>query len=300
EQTYERRPDRDGLAAWRYSDPQHGAFELTVDDGGLVVDYAGFARRVRPRAHRWSRPGVGCPWEGPTMEHLDYAAIRTAGLADWRPLAQGLYARYRVADAAATVSFAGAAVEAAGPHADHLELTLGGGAVMLRAATRHDNRLWVTAADVELARAVTAVAREGGAVAEPHLVAQLELGLDTWSVPAQSRFWAALLTGDPERHGGGDVVDLPPGLPAVWFQETDAHETPRQRWHLDLWLDPSVAPGRVAAAVAAGGMLVDDSEAPSFTVVADPEGNRVCVCTTLDRGSSAGQQPSSSSEPQSS
>ena len=47
EQTYERLPDRDGLAAWRYSDPNHGSFTLTVDDDGLVVDYEGFARRVR-------------------------------------------------------------------------------------------------------------------------------------------------------------------------------------------------------------------------------------------------------------
>ena len=46
EQTYERLPDRDGLAAWRYSDPLHGAFVLTVDDEGLVVDYEGFARRI--------------------------------------------------------------------------------------------------------------------------------------------------------------------------------------------------------------------------------------------------------------
>ncbi|MGL5817694.1 MAG: VOC family protein [Phycicoccus sp.] len=225
------------------------------------------------------------------MEHLDYSAVHAAGLADWRPLAQGLYARYRVADAALGASFVGAAVEAAGARADHLELTLGDRAVVLRTATRHEKGLWVTADDIEVARAVTAMARERGAVAEPHLVVQLELGLDTWSVPAQSRFWAALLTGDPERHGGGDVVDLPPGTPAVWFQETDAHDTPRQRWHLDLWLDASVAPSRVAAAVAAGGTVVDDSEAPSFTVIADPEGNRVCVCTTLDRA--AAPEPAS-------
>jgi uncharacterized protein len=46
EQTYERLDDRDGLARWRYSDPAHGAFVLTVDDEGLVVDFEGFARRI--------------------------------------------------------------------------------------------------------------------------------------------------------------------------------------------------------------------------------------------------------------
>jgi hypothetical protein len=44
EQTYQRLADR----LWRYSDERHGAFELSVDDDGLVVDYTGFATRVAP------------------------------------------------------------------------------------------------------------------------------------------------------------------------------------------------------------------------------------------------------------
>lgn len=46
DQTYERLADRDGLARWQYSDPIHGAFVLTVDDEGLVLDYEGFATRI--------------------------------------------------------------------------------------------------------------------------------------------------------------------------------------------------------------------------------------------------------------
>lgn len=42
DQTYQRLGER----VWRYSDDQHGAFELTVDADGLVVDYSGFATRV--------------------------------------------------------------------------------------------------------------------------------------------------------------------------------------------------------------------------------------------------------------
>ena len=70
----------------------------------------------------------------------------------------------------------------------------------------------------------------------------------------------------------------------MWFQETGEHEVPRQRWHPDVWVAPEVAEARIAAAVAGGGTVVDDSEAPSFTVLADPDGNKVCVCTFLDRG----------------
>jgi 4a-hydroxytetrahydrobiopterin dehydratase len=67
-------------------------------------------------------------------------------------------------------------------------------------------------------------------------------------------------------------------------QGTSPHEVPRQRWRLDVWVAPEVADTRIAAAVAAGGTVVDDSEAPSFTVLANPDGNEVCICTFLDRG----------------
>jgi 4a-hydroxytetrahydrobiopterin dehydratase len=40
---------------------------------------------------------------------------------------------------------------------------------------------------------------------------------------------------------------------------------------------------RIAAALSAGGRVVDDENAPSFIVLADPEGNKACVCTSLDR-----------------
>ena len=42
-----------------------------------------------------------------------------------------------------------------------------------------------------------------------------------------------------------------------------------------------LADERIAAAVAAGGVIVDDSQAPSYTVIADADGNKACVCTHL-------------------
>jgi 4a-hydroxytetrahydrobiopterin dehydratase len=41
---------------------------------------------------------------------------------------------------------------------------------------------------------------------------------------------------------------------------------------------------RLAAVLAAGGRLVSDAEAPSYWVIEDPDGNRSCICTPLDRG----------------
>jgi 4a-hydroxytetrahydrobiopterin dehydratase len=42
-----------------------------------------------------------------------------------------------------------------------------------------------------------------------------------------------------------------------------------------------VAERRIAAATTAGGTVVDDGQAPSYTVIADQDGNKACVCTTL-------------------
>lgn len=47
DQTYRRLASgSDGGAQWEYGDPDHGTFRLTVDEGGVVIDYEGFARRV--------------------------------------------------------------------------------------------------------------------------------------------------------------------------------------------------------------------------------------------------------------
>ncbi|MEU4418811.1 VOC family protein, partial [Nocardia salmonicida] len=79
---------------------------------------------------------------------------------------------------------------------------------------------------------------------------------------------------------------LPPGYLRARVQESDEHETPHQRFHLDIHVPHDVAEQRIAAALAAGGTLVSDAEAPSFTVLADADGNRVCVCTWQARESS--------------
>ena len=56
-----------------------------------------------------------------------------------------------------------------------------------------------------------------------------------------------------------------------------------QRWHLDVWVPEDQVATRIAAFIAAGGRLVDDSNAPSFWVLADAEGNRSCVCAVTAR-----------------
>jgi 4a-hydroxytetrahydrobiopterin dehydratase len=131
---------------------------------------------------------------------------------------------------------------------------------------------------VTLARTISGIARERGIKPDPRL-SLVEIGLDTTDFAVVGPFWAALLTGDVTALGSGEVLDGTGQLPALWFQPTDAHHEPRQRFHLDVWVPHDSAKARVQAALAAGGRLVDDSQAPSYVVVADPDGNRACVCT---------------------
>ena len=224
---------------------------------------------------------------------LTTQAILDAGLDDWRKLAQALHARYLTGSFADGLQFVGVLGEACA-ELDHqpevrlaetfVDLKLISDDAVYRAEDGTERQLsWVTQRDIDLARRISSLAQELGVRAEPSAVTQFELALDTADLAAVGPFWAAVLTGSTEPRQGDDVVDPTGRVPNLWFQGTDPHETPRQRFHVDLWVPPEVAEERIAAGIAAGGRVTYDKEAPSFTVLADPEGNKVCICTCLDR-----------------
>ena len=215
------------------------------------------------------------------MEKLTSKQILDARLGDWRKLAQALHARFLTGDFVTGLEFVTAVVEAAEAANHHPDVTLTYRFVDMKLISHDASQL--TQRDIDLARRISEIAREHGIAADPTAVAELELALDTADLAAVGPFWAALLTGSPASLKGDDVVDPSGRVPLLWFQHTDAHETPRQRFHIDLWVPPDVAEERIAAAVDAGGRVVDDENAPSFVVLADPEGNKACVCTCLDR-----------------
>ena len=217
----------------------------------------------------------------PAMARLTSKDVLEARLDDWRMLAQALHARFRTGDFVTGLAFVTAVTEAAEAANHHPDVTLTYSYVDLKLISHDVAHL--TRRDTDLARRVSEIARERGIAAEPGAVAEIELALDTADLAAAGPFWAALLTGSADALDGNDVVDPTGRVPLLWFQGTDAHETPRQRFHVDLWVPHDAAEQRIAAAVAAGGRVVDDDEAPAFVVLADPEGNKACVCTCLDR-----------------
>ena len=57
----------------------------------------------------------------------------------------------------------------------------------------------------------------------------------------------------------------------------------RNRIHFDVSVPHDEAETRIQAALAAGGRLTYDAEAPAFWVLADAEGNEACVTTWQGR-----------------
>ena len=97
--------------------------------------------------------------------------------------------------------------------------------------------------------------------------------------------WAALLTGSAESQGRGspsdEVRDATVRVPNLWFGDAEEDAARGQRFHVEVYVAPEVAERRVAAAVAAGGTVVDDSNALGLTVIADQDGNRGVLCVDV-------------------
>jgi 4a-hydroxytetrahydrobiopterin dehydratase len=226
------------------------------------------------------------------MDMLRGAEIAAAKLTDWRKLAQGLHARYRIDDFGTGARFLVAVGEAGDEVGHHPRVSMGTGYVDLKlvsddAIYRDDDGTehvvqWVSQQDIDLARRITEVAADQGLAAEPASVSDIELGLDTARSATIAPVWAALLTGSAESQGRGspsdEIRDASGRVPNLWFGDADDRATPRQRFHVEVYVAPEVAEQRIAAALAAGGTVVDDSEAPSLTVIADQDGNEGVVC----------------------
>jgi 4a-hydroxytetrahydrobiopterin dehydratase len=108
----------------------------------------------------------------------------------------------------------------------------------------------------------------------------LEVGIDTMDAASIRPFWAAVMG---YRDQKGTLVDPLGRGPAIWFQEMIEPRPQRNRVHLDITVAHDAAESRVAAAIAAGGTLVSAEFARSWWILADADGNEVCVCTWQDR-----------------
>jgi 4a-hydroxytetrahydrobiopterin dehydratase len=201
------------------------------------------------------------------------------GVDDWRVLWSVAFAVFRTGDFATGVKLVaeiGGLAEAAGHHPD---LNLRAGVLEVRLVTKEHWSL--TDLDLSLAREISAAAQAFGVSADPARTRTWEFALDALDVDKVRTFWCAVL--GYELAGDTDIAD-PDGLyPAVYVQQMDVMRTGRNRLHIDVGVPHDQAEARVAAALAAGGTIVNDSYAPMWWTLADPEGNEVDLATWIGR-----------------
>lgn len=203
----------------------------------------------------------------------------SSGVDDWRVLWSVAFAVYRTGGFATglqLVAEIGRCAEAVGHHPD---LTLRGGVLEVRLVTREHWSL--TETDLDLARRISAAARDLGVPADPSRTRTWEFALDAVNVDAVRAFWSAVL--GYEMVGDSDIADPDDLYPPVFVQQMDTTRTGRNRIHIDVGVPHDQAEARVAAALAAGGRLVSDRYAPSWWTLADPEGNEVDLATWIGR-----------------
>lgn len=211
----------------------------------------------------------------------------------WRYLLGTLRTTVAVTSLAQGSAVVAKAVEACGVDAErHLWCDVRAGRVEL--VLQSLDAAAVTDVDVDLAGRVSLAVREAGLVTSPEVgsgvasraVQLVEIAVDALDIPAVRPFWKAVFAYVDELPGAGPgdpLVDPRRQGPAIWFQQMDAPRPQRNRIHFDVCVPHDEAQTRIAAGVAAGGRVIYDAEAPAFWVLADLEGNEVCITTWQGR-----------------
>jgi 4a-hydroxytetrahydrobiopterin dehydratase len=133
---------------------------------------------------------------------------------------------------------------------------------------------------VQLARAISALAREHGAAPDRSRVQEVSLAIAAQPDAIDVGFWRAVL-GYAELAEDNAIDPLGHGS-TVWMQDLNPDKPLRHAMHIDVSVAREEAEHRVAAAVAAGGRIVDESSVPAAWILADRAGNKVCVAAWPD------------------
>ena len=205
------------------------------------------------------------------------AFLAAEGVGDWVVLHGGATAVFAVATLGEAARLAEAVAKIPGVEGSGLLLTLADDQVTVR-LTRD---VWqLEPHHAELARDISAVARQHGAVADRARTQEVQLAMATHPGDVDLGFWRAVLgyagaaednAVDPLGHGS-----------TVWMQQLDETKPLRHAMHIDVSVAREHAQARLEDALAAGGRVVDDSHAPAFWILSDRAGNRVCIVAWPD------------------
>ena len=205
----------------------------------------------------------------------DFLAAEDVG--DWVVLHGGAAAVFRVSSLGEAARLADAVAQVPGIEGEGVLITVADDQLTVR-LTRGVFRL--EPRHVELARAVSAVAQRHGATADRGRAQEVSVAVAAPPDSVDVGFWRAVL-GYAELADDNAVDPLGHGS-TVWMQDLDPAKPLRHAMHVDVSVAREHVDARLAAALAAGGRIVDQSNAPVHWTLADRAGNRVCLCAWPD------------------
>jgi 4a-hydroxytetrahydrobiopterin dehydratase len=205
------------------------------------------------------------------------AFLATEDLTDWVVLHGGPTAVFQTKTLAAAAELAQAITQLPGLDGTPAHMSI----VTKSLTIRLTREVWNTEAEhIELAREISKIAKSLGAVGDPRMVQEVQFAIAAKPDAIDVGFWRAVLGYQPMLDDAG--IDQLGISSNVWMQDLDENKPLRHAMHIDVSVSKEHAQSRVDAAVAAGGVIVDSSEAPSWWVLADKSGNKVCVVSWPD------------------
>ena len=203
--------------------------------------------------------------------------LNAGNLLDWVVLHGGPTAVFKMQSFQDAATFAQSIARVSGIDETHAQITIVSNLLTIR-LTRE---VWrIEAEHIEIARAISKIAESHGAVAEPHHVQEIQVAISAKPDSIDLEFWRAVLGFEPMQDD--NAID-PLGISStIWMQELDVKKSLKHAMHIDVSVSKEHAEVRLAAAVKAGGIVVDDSHAPASWILADRSGNKVCIAAWPD------------------
>lgn len=212
------------------------------------------------------------------MSEQDWRAFLAAeGVDDWVVLHGGPTAVFRTDSLPAAAQLAVAIADVPGVAGTRAVLTLTGSHLSIR-LTRD---IWGLEAEaIGLAGAVSRVARAHGAAADRAAVQEVQIAIAAKPDELDVGFWRAVLGYAPM--ADDNAIDPLGHGSTIWMQDLESGKPLRHAMHIDVSVAREAGEARLAAALAAGGRVVDREE--GHWTLADRAGNRVCIAIWPDGG----------------
>jgi 4a-hydroxytetrahydrobiopterin dehydratase len=220
-------------------------------------------------------------------DHISPTQFKEAGgTQDWRVIGDGMCAYFATGSFELGARLVQEIAKLDGLEPQRPDVDLRHDGVTVRLLTYGEDWYGPSTRDVEMARRISAIAAELGLEADPSKVQSVLIIPGAPNTAEVMPFWEAI-TGYERRADSPeeDLIDPRWRGPALWFERMEEPRSDRGGGtiHVAVWVPEELAEERVAAALAAGGRIVRDEDAPSGWLLADPAGNECDVASVSAR-----------------